>query len=51
MAPGLMEFTRIPFGASSHAMLRAIWSTDDFDALYDRSSWPYIVFEFDYAGQ
>ncbi len=33
--PGLIEFTRIPFGPSSHAMLRAIWSTADLDVLYD----------------
>ena len=52
MAPGLTEFTRIPFGASSHAMPRAIWSTADLDALYDRSSWPYTeTFGFDYTGQ
>ena len=32
-------FTLIRFAPSSHAMLRAIWSTADFDELYDTQAW------------
>ena len=38
---GLMELTRIPLGPSSHAMLRVIWSTADFDVLYAAHAKPY----------
>lgn len=38
IAPGLIEFTRIPCGPSSHAMVRAIWSTADLEVLYDSHS-------------
>ena len=41
MVLGLMEFTRIPLGPSSHAMLRVIWSTADFDVLYAAHAKPY----------
>ena len=39
MWPGLRVFTRIRFGPSSQAMLRAIWSTADLDELYDTQAW------------
>ena len=38
IAPGLIEFTRMPCGPSSHAMVRAIWSTADLEVLYDSHS-------------
>ena len=41
MYAGLIVFTRIRCGPSSHAMLRAIWSTADLEVLYDTHSWPY----------
>lgn len=37
---GLIVFTRMRCGPSSHAMLRAIWSTADLEVLYDTHSWP-----------
>lgn len=40
MYPGLMVLTLILLGPSSHAMLRAICSTADFDVLYDTQGWP-----------
>ena len=39
MCPGLRVFTRMRFGPSSQAMLRPIWSTADFDVLYDTQAW------------
>ena len=39
MCPGLSVFTRMRFGPSSQAMLRAIWSTADLDVLYDTHAW------------
>ena len=35
MCPGESVLTRIPFGPSSHAMLRAICNTADLLVLYD----------------
>ena len=40
MYAGLIVFTRMRCGPSSHAMLRAIWSTADLEVLYDTHSWP-----------
>ena len=34
--------TRIRFGPSSQAMLRAIWRTADLDELYDTQAWSYV---------
>ena len=30
-------------GPSSHAMLRAIWSTADLEELYETQAWSYIM--------
>jgi hypothetical protein len=39
--PGLSVLTRIRRGPSSHAILRAIWSTADLDELYETHAWSY----------
>ncbi len=40
MYPGLIVFTRMRCGPSSHARLRAIWRTADLEVLYDTQLWP-----------